>query len=58
MDGLAIGPGAFVQGLEYSCGVEAELVGKPSQKFFLSAIDGLGVAPEECVMIGDVSMFY
>ena len=31
---LAVGTGAFVAGLEYSADCKAEVVGKPSQRFF------------------------
>ncbi|KAG5882162.1 hypothetical protein JTB14_002887 [Gonioctena quinquepunctata] len=50
-DGLALGPGCFVKGLEYSAQCTAELVGKPSKSFFLSALGN--IPPEEAVMIGD-----
>lgn len=53
-DGLALGPGAFVKGLEYSAGVQAHVVGKPSADFFRAALDG--VEPEAAIMIGDVSV--
>ena len=46
--------GAFVSGLEYSCNVKAESLGKPNSHFFLSSIQEFNVKPEECVMIGDV----
>ncbi|XP_037092576.1 LOW QUALITY PROTEIN: haloacid dehalogenase-like hydrolase domain-containing protein 2 [Pollicipes pollicipes] len=52
-DGLALGPGAFVAGLEYATGRHAEVIGKPSAAFFRAALDGLGCQPEEAVMIGD-----
>ena len=52
-DGLALGPGAFIKGLEFSAGVQALVVGKPSADFFRAALDG--VEPEAAVMIGDVS---
>uniref|UniRef100_A0A1B0GDE4 Haloacid dehalogenase-like hydrolase domain-containing protein 2 n=2 Tax=Glossina TaxID=44049 RepID=A0A1B0GDE4_GLOMM len=51
-DGLALGPGCFVKGLEYAAGVESILIGKPNEYFFKNAlIDGVNV--DECVMIGD-----
>lgn len=53
-DGLALGPGAFISALEYSAGVKAEIVGKPSKQFFMSSISELNVKPDECLMIGDV----
>jgi len=51
--GLCLGPGAFVRGLEYSAGVTAEVVGKPQPGFFLGALKDLGVSASEAVMIGD-----
>jgi ribonucleotide monophosphatase NagD (HAD superfamily) len=53
-DGLSLGAGAFVATLEYATGKEAEVVGKPSKAFFMASIQGLGVQPEETLMIGDV----
>ncbi|XP_076237950.1 haloacid dehalogenase-like hydrolase domain-containing protein 2 [Calliopsis andreniformis] len=50
-DGLALGPGAFIAGLEYSANVKAEVVGKPTAEFFKTALGD--VPPEEAVMIGD-----
>lgn len=52
-DGLALGPGPFVEGLEYATGTKAEVVGKPEKGFFTSAIEDLHIGPDECVMIGD-----
>ncbi|XP_064595567.1 haloacid dehalogenase-like hydrolase domain-containing protein 2 [Liolophura sinensis] len=52
-DGLALGPGPFVAGLEYAAGVTAEVVGKPEASFFTSALDELGVSIDKAVMIGD-----
>ncbi|TMW64902.1 hypothetical protein Poli38472_009069 [Pythium oligandrum] len=52
-DGLNLGPGAFVKALEYAAGVQATVIGKPSVSFFQQALDDLGVAPEDAVMIGD-----
>lgn len=50
-DGLALGPGAFVAGLEYSANVKAEVVGKPTAEFFKAALSD--VPPEDAIMIGD-----
>ncbi|KAL2099909.1 hypothetical protein ACEWY4_004303 [Coilia grayii] len=52
-DGLALGPGPFVTGLEYATDTQATVVGKPEKTFFLEALRDLGCAPEEAVMIGD-----
>jgi HAD superfamily hydrolase (TIGR01458 family) len=45
--------GAFVAGLEYAAGVEAEVVGKPSRAYFDAALAELGATAEESVMVGD-----
>ena len=50
-DGLSLGPGAFIAGLEYSANVKAEIVGKPTAEFFKAALEN--VPSEEAVMIGD-----
>lgn len=52
-DGLTLDMGAFVSGLEYSSGRQAEVVGKPAETFFRSALDELGIAPADAVLIGD-----
>jgi HAD superfamily hydrolase (TIGR01458 family) len=52
-DGLSLDLGPFVVALEYAGGVEAEITGKPDRAFFGTALDDIGVAPEELVMIGD-----
>lgn len=52
-DGLSMDMGAFVAGLEYSAGVQAEIVGKPSRAFFDAALAELGVGAGEAVLIGD-----
>jgi HAD superfamily hydrolase (TIGR01458 family) len=51
--GPMLDAGAFVAGLEYAAGVQAEVVGKPSRAYFAAALDALGVAAEEAVMVGD-----
>ena len=53
IDGLTLDMGAFVAGLEYSSGKTAEVVGKPAITFFRTALDELGIAPEQAVLIGD-----
>ncbi|OAD54120.1 Haloacid dehalogenase-like hydrolase domain-containing protein 2 [Eufriesea mexicana] len=50
-DGLALGPGAFIAGLEYSANIKAEVVGKPTAEFFKAALGN--ISPEEAIMIGD-----
>lgn len=50
---LVLDLGPFVAGLEYACGITAEVIGKPGQQFFHSALGSLGISPKEAVMIGD-----
>jgi len=52
-DGLSLDMGAFVAGLEFSSGAKAEIAGKPAAGFFHSALNGLGVAAADAVLIGD-----
>uniref|UniRef100_A0A673HLU1 Haloacid dehalogenase-like hydrolase domain-containing protein 2 n=1 Tax=Sinocyclocheilus rhinocerous TaxID=307959 RepID=A0A673HLU1_9TELE len=40
-DGLALGPGPFVTGLEYATDTQATVVGKPEKAFFLEALRDL-----------------
>ncbi|MDQ3669096.1 MAG: TIGR01458 family HAD-type hydrolase [Actinomycetota bacterium] len=51
--GPLLDSGAFVAGLEYAGGVEAEVVGKPSRAYFEAAVSALGADPEETTMVGD-----
>ena len=51
--GPLLDAGAFVTGLEYAAGVEAEVVGKPSRAYFEAALAELGAEAGETVMVGD-----
>ncbi len=51
--GPLLDSGAFVAGLEYAAGVDAEVVGKPSRAYFEAALAELRATPEEAVMVGD-----
>jgi HAD superfamily hydrolase (TIGR01458 family) len=51
--GPLLDSGAFVAGLEYAAGLEAEVVGKPSRAYFEAALAELGAVPEDSVMVGD-----
>ena len=51
--GLFLGPGPFVEALEYASAKTATVVGKPSRVFFSGALEKMGCVPEEAVMIGD-----
>lgn len=51
--GPLLDAGAFVVGLQYATGIEAEVVGKPSRLFYEAALAAVGAAPEEATMVGD-----
>jgi HAD superfamily hydrolase (TIGR01458 family) len=51
--GLQLDSGAFVAGLEQATGTAAEVVGKPAEGFFSTALAHLGVSAEDALMIGD-----
>ncbi|KAI9281563.1 hypothetical protein BY458DRAFT_583899 [Sporodiniella umbellata] len=52
---LSMGPGGFVQALEYATGKEAVTVGKPTREFFELALQQIGMesTPENVAIIGD-----
>lgn len=50
---LSLDAGAFVTALEYASRKRATLFGKPSAPFFSAALDSLGCARDDVVMIGD-----
>ena len=49
-----MGPGPFVEALEYASGKKALVVGKPKLEFFQSVLEEFNCLAEETVMIGDV----
>lgn len=51
--GLSLDAGPFVRALEYASGRQATVLGKPSAIFFGLALEALGCAPAEAVMVGD-----
>ena len=51
--GLSLGPGGFVEGLEFASGKKATVVGKPSKAFFEHAAKLLNLSTHDCAMIGD-----
>ena len=56
-EGLSLGPGPFVEALEYASGKQATVVGKPQFEFFRSVLQEFSCSAEETVMIGDVSIY-
>jgi HAD superfamily hydrolase (TIGR01458 family) len=53
VDGVVLDAGPYVAALEYAAGVEAELVGKPSRRFFELAATEIGLSPGEVLVVGD-----
>jgi HAD superfamily hydrolase (TIGR01458 family) len=51
--GPRLDAGAFVVGLEAASGQPALVTGKPSPVFFHTAMDDLGVSPDETLVVGD-----
>ena len=51
--GPLLDSGAFVAGLEYASGVEATVLGKPSNAYFEAALDALDAEPALTWMVGD-----
>jgi HAD superfamily hydrolase (TIGR01458 family) len=51
--GPLLDAGAFVAGLEYAAGVEAEVVGKPTPAYFEAALAEVDATPAQAVMVGD-----
>lgn len=52
-DGIGLDVGPFVAALEYAANTQAVVVGKPSRDFFQLALDDMGVAAAETIMVGD-----
>jgi len=52
-DGIHLGPGAFITGLEFASSSKAEVIGKPEPSFFKGALDSLNHGFEGAVVIGD-----
>lgn len=51
--GLSLDIGPFLRALEYAADTRALVLGKPAAGFFLGAVEALGCAPDEVVMVGD-----
>jgi len=51
--GMVLSAGPYVAALEYATGKKAELMGKPSERFFQMALDDLGIGAQDAAMIGD-----
>lgn len=51
--GLQMDIGGFVDALEYASGVKAMVIGKPAPDFFKIALDDLGLAAADAMMVGD-----
>ncbi len=52
-DGLSLDAGPFVQALEYATGRQANVIGKPSADFYMSAVGSMGCDASDVMMVGD-----
>ena len=52
-DGFSLDTGAYLTALERASGVTATVLGKPSDTFFSTALEDMGVAADQAAMIGD-----
>ncbi|XP_005994595.1 phospholysine phosphohistidine inorganic pyrophosphate phosphatase [Latimeria chalumnae] len=52
-NGLKLDVGVYMKALEYACDIQAQVVGKPAERFFLSALADMGIEPHQTIMIGD-----
>jgi HAD superfamily hydrolase (TIGR01458 family) len=52
-DGLRLDVGTYAKALEFASGVTPLVFGKPSEMFFRAALDKLGCAAEDAMMVGD-----
>ncbi|XP_062234494.1 phospholysine phosphohistidine inorganic pyrophosphate phosphatase isoform X1 [Platichthys flesus] len=52
-NGLSLDVGVYMKALEYACDLKAEVIGKPSPRFFQSVLNDMGLQPHEVLMIGD-----
>jgi HAD superfamily hydrolase (TIGR01458 family) len=52
-DGLRLDVAPFIKALEHTVSCQAVVLGKPSPAFFEAALEALGCAGAECVMVGD-----
>lgn len=53
---LELGPGAFVKALEYSSGLKAEVIGKPSKEFFESACRKIEELYPDCLPANSIKL--
>lgn len=52
-DGLQLDSGPYVRALEIATGKDALVLGKPEHAFFEQALDAIGCAADEAIMVGD-----
>ncbi len=53
VDGVVLDAGPFVSALEFATGLDADVVGKPARGFFELALEELGRAAGETLVVGD-----
>ncbi|WP_111641602.1 TIGR01458 family HAD-type hydrolase [Marinimicrobium alkaliphilum] len=52
-DVLSLDAGPFVRAIAWAADAEPVVMGKPSAAFFAEVVNSTGLAPENCLMIGD-----
>lgn len=52
-EGLRLGIGAFVSGIEYATGTKAVVIGKPMPAFFELGVASMGLSKDQVAMVGD-----
>jgi len=52
-DQLSLDAGPFVRAIAWAADVEPIVMGKPSRAFFQQVVTSTGLAPDQCLMIGD-----
>jgi len=52
-DGLRLDAGPYVSALQYACGREPVVLGKPAQPFYQAALDLLRIPANQAYMVGD-----
>lgn len=52
-EGINLDTGALAALLEYACGIQARVLGKPSREFFARCLADLGMDPQDVAVVGD-----
>lgn len=53
VDGLSMDVGCYARALQHATDARIEIIGKPKEAFFVSAIEDMNLCKDEVIMIGD-----